>query len=193
MSEKYPLRIVRVERSDRTRIDVDDDLLGRGVQFPDGTVVMGWYRGAYPESDRLEHPHRSVYGSLDDVEQGTGGDVTVELDEQDPSRADGGDPDSAVARGLARALDERVRERTRKRAADAPVDTGRLRPLPALDADADECPRCRPTGGKWHPDDDELCDECRDEIDDREGADQDGDDGGGLWEAFAEHVDRGGD
>lgn len=75
---RYPIGIIRVVRSERTRIDVDDDLLGRGVQFPDGTVVMGWYRGAYSEEDRLDHPHISQYGSIDDVRQGTGGDVIVE-------------------------------------------------------------------------------------------------------------------
>lgn len=76
--DKYPLQIVTVRRSEDTRVDVEDDLLGRGVQFPDGTVVMGWYRDAYPEADRLDHPHISQYGSIEDVEQGSGGDLRVD-------------------------------------------------------------------------------------------------------------------
>jgi hypothetical protein len=34
----------------------------------------------FDEEDRLEKPHVSKYGSLADVEQGTGGDVTVEIE-----------------------------------------------------------------------------------------------------------------
>lgn len=82
MSDReYPLRIITVVRDEeRTRIDTDGELLGRGVQFPSGHVVMGWNREAYPEEDRLDHPHISQYGSLDDVRQGTGGEVIVETE-----------------------------------------------------------------------------------------------------------------
>lgn len=77
----FPLTIIRVERNpDRTRVDITKDLMGRGVVFPSGTVVMEWYRGAYPPEDRLDEPHQSIYGSLEDVEQGTGGDVIVETE-----------------------------------------------------------------------------------------------------------------
>jgi hypothetical protein len=62
---------------DRTRIDVDGDLLGWGVQFPSGACYVEWNRDAFPDDDRLEHPHVSRYGSVDDVEQGTGGRVVV--------------------------------------------------------------------------------------------------------------------
>lgn len=76
--DQFKLEIVRITRSDRTRIDIDDDLMGRGVRFPSGMVVMEWYRGAYPPEDRLDEPHQSIYGSLEDVKQGTGGDVEIE-------------------------------------------------------------------------------------------------------------------
>jgi hypothetical protein len=59
--------------TDRTRIDVDEDLLGWGVEFPEGGVFVAWNRDAFPEEHRLDHPHVSQYGSLEDVEQGTGG------------------------------------------------------------------------------------------------------------------------
>jgi hypothetical protein len=67
-------RTFRVFRdSERTRIDVDEDLLGWGVEFPEGGVFVAWNRDAFPEENRLEHPHVSQYGSIADVEQGTGG------------------------------------------------------------------------------------------------------------------------
>lgn len=78
--DRFPLTPITVTRSDRTRIDIDDDLMGRGVQFPSGLIVMEWYRDAYPESDRLDNPHQSIYGSIDDLEQGTGGTVHMESD-----------------------------------------------------------------------------------------------------------------
>jgi hypothetical protein len=69
-------RTFRVYRDeDRTRIDVGDDLLGWGVIFPEGGVFVAWNREAFPEDDRLEEPHVSQYGTLADVEQGTGGVV----------------------------------------------------------------------------------------------------------------------
>lgn len=74
----YEMKIIRVEESDRTRIETDGDLLGRGCQFPDGTVVLWWNREVFPEDDRLDHPHHSQYGSLADVQQGSGGEVIVE-------------------------------------------------------------------------------------------------------------------
>lgn len=62
--------------SDRTRVDIEGWLMGWGVQFhPSGQCALHWYRDAYPEEDRLDHPHISLYGSMDDVRQGTGGDV----------------------------------------------------------------------------------------------------------------------
>jgi hypothetical protein len=69
-----PPVVFRVFRdADRTRIDVDEDLLGWGISFPEGGVFVCWYRGAFPPGDRLDNPHISQYGSLADVEQGTGG------------------------------------------------------------------------------------------------------------------------
>lgn len=74
----FPLTILRVVRTERTRVDVNADLMGRGVQLPSGCIVMEWYRPAYPVDDRLTHPHQSVYWSQEDLEQGTGGEAIVE-------------------------------------------------------------------------------------------------------------------
>ena len=72
------MKIYRVLRTDETRIDVDEDVLGWGVEFPSGLCVVDWNREAFPEDDRLDHPHLSQYGSLEDVEQGTGGRIVVD-------------------------------------------------------------------------------------------------------------------
>jgi len=69
-------RVFRDE--DRTRIDVDGDVLGWGVEFPSGECYVEWNLEAFPEDDRLDHDHVSIYGSRDDVEQGTGGNVVVQ-------------------------------------------------------------------------------------------------------------------
>lgn len=64
---------------DRTRIDIGEGaVMGWGVQFPSGDCIVDWNREAYPEEDRLDHAHLSFYGSIDDVEQGTGGIVEME-------------------------------------------------------------------------------------------------------------------
>lgn len=68
-------RTFRVVRTGDTRLDVDGDVLGWGVQLPSDWCVIDWNREAFPEEDRLEFPHLSQYGCLDDVEQGAGGDV----------------------------------------------------------------------------------------------------------------------
>jgi hypothetical protein len=66
-------RVVRDD--DRTRVDTLEDVMGWGVEFPSGLCYVDWYREAYAPEDRLDHPHVSQYGSLEDVEQGTGGTV----------------------------------------------------------------------------------------------------------------------
>lgn len=44
-----------------------------GVAFPDGSVVMLWDRRAWPEEDRLDNEHLSIYGSVGDVLHAFGG------------------------------------------------------------------------------------------------------------------------
>lgn len=73
MTEMTAFRVVR--DGDRTRIDTHGKLLGCGIQFPSGECYVDWRRDAFPEEDRLDHPHVSQYGSFTDVEQGTGGAV----------------------------------------------------------------------------------------------------------------------
>lgn len=72
------LRVFRVFGSDRTRLDTDGGVLGWGVEFPNGDCIVDWNRTAFPKENRLDNPHLSQYGSLADVEQGTGGDVEIE-------------------------------------------------------------------------------------------------------------------
>ena len=72
------LRVTLVEvlpHDDRTRIDDVEDVMGWGVEFPSGGCYVDWNREAFDEEDRLRHPHVSIYGCPEDVEQGTGGTV----------------------------------------------------------------------------------------------------------------------
>lgn len=56
--------------------DVDgDEVLGWGVRFPSGLLVLDWRLEAFPEEIRLEEPHLSLYGSLEDLEVAIGGRV----------------------------------------------------------------------------------------------------------------------
>lgn len=72
------MTLFRVWRDeDRTRIDTDHDIMGWGIKFPSGWCYVDWNRQAYPPGDRLDHPHVSIYGSFQDVEQGTGGNVEI--------------------------------------------------------------------------------------------------------------------
>lgn len=68
-------RFVVFRDDEETRIDVDGDVLGWGVEFPEGGCYVAWNRDVFPEEDRLANPHVSEYGSISDVEQGTGGIV----------------------------------------------------------------------------------------------------------------------
>jgi hypothetical protein len=64
-----------VRRSTNTRVTTEGELLGWGIKFPEGGCYVAWKRDVFAPEDRLEHPHVSVYGSVEDVEQGTGGTV----------------------------------------------------------------------------------------------------------------------
>lgn len=77
-AQEFPLTVITIVRSDRTRVDTRDRLMGRGVQLPSGMIVMDWRTESYPPADRLDSDHQSIYYNLDDLEQGTGGDVIVE-------------------------------------------------------------------------------------------------------------------
>lgn len=70
------LEAFRVERDEfRTRVQNTDDILGWGIKFPSGRCYVEWNRSAFPEPNRLDNNHISVYGSFTDVEQGTGGKI----------------------------------------------------------------------------------------------------------------------
>lgn len=73
-----PILLFRVLfNQERTRVETDHDVMGWGIRFPSGWCYVDWNRRAYAAEDRLTHPHVSIYGSIEDVEQGTGGDVKV--------------------------------------------------------------------------------------------------------------------
>ncbi|TKX70939.1 hypothetical protein [Halorubrum sp. GN11GM_10-3_MGM] len=72
-----PVKRFNIYRDEEIRIETNGELLGRGAQFPNGSCYVDWNREVFPPEDRLDHEHVSRYGSLSDVEQGTGGVVQV--------------------------------------------------------------------------------------------------------------------
>lgn len=74
----FDLTTLRVERTDETRPETEGHLLGKGVEFPSGKIILEWNLQAFAEADRLKNPHQSIYGSREDVEQATGGRVVLE-------------------------------------------------------------------------------------------------------------------
>lgn len=93
---------------DRTRIDVDGDVLGWGVEFPSGECYVDWNREAFDEEDRLDHPHVSKYGSIRDVEQGTGGKVSIaeEIDRVPDESWPGDDDETLTGRITLAVIDD---------------------------------------------------------------------------------------
>lgn len=87
MSDDEKFRRFWVYRTGQTRLETKDDLLGWGCEFPRGLCVVDWNLNAFPEENRLDHDHQSRYGSIDDVEQGTGGVVVfTEREEAEKER-----------------------------------------------------------------------------------------------------------
>lgn len=105
VSDRLPEPFYVYRDEDRTRIEGTEDLLGWGARFPSGACYVDWRLEAFDPDDRLQYPHVSRYGSIVDVEQGTGGVVVwpgpdgepeplttlyVDSTEPDPTRT--GDP-----------------------------------------------------------------------------------------------------
>lgn len=51
------------------------DRVAYGVQFPSETVVVEWDREAFPEGERTDESSQSIYASISDAEEATGGTV----------------------------------------------------------------------------------------------------------------------
>jgi len=52
-------------------------LLGIGADMPNAGVYVDWNIGAWPDDEQLSEPHVSDYGTVEDLEQATGGSVDV--------------------------------------------------------------------------------------------------------------------
>lgn len=94
---EFNVTTLRVERTDETSFETEDDLLGVGAELPSGLIILDWNLEAFAEDNRLDHPHQSIYGSRDDVELATGGRVVtdddVEIPTPDPDPEPEPDPD----------------------------------------------------------------------------------------------------
>jgi hypothetical protein len=71
----FGVDVFRIVQSDDADMDIDGDLMGVGVDFPNAGVYVDWRIDAWPDDEQLAEPHVSDYGSVDDLEQATGGVV----------------------------------------------------------------------------------------------------------------------
>lgn len=69
--------VFRLLRNDKTRLDNVGSVMGWGIAFAESGAFLEWNRSAFPEDERLGESHVSMYGSLEDVEQGAGGKVEI--------------------------------------------------------------------------------------------------------------------
>lgn len=67
--------VFRITQAEDNGMDLDGDLMGVGVDFPNAGVYVDWHIDAWPDDEQLEEPHVSDYGSIEDLEQATGGVV----------------------------------------------------------------------------------------------------------------------
>lgn len=72
-------------------------VLGIGADFPNAGVYVDWNNDAWPEEEQLDEPHVSDYGTVEDLEQATGGVVNV-VETVGPNEAGGrsGTPDGQL-------------------------------------------------------------------------------------------------
>lgn len=49
-----------------------------GALLPSGRIVIEWRREAFPEGERTEEPTLSIYETVADAEQASGGMVVIE-------------------------------------------------------------------------------------------------------------------
>ncbi|GGO03537.1 hypothetical protein [Haloarcula pellucida] len=72
---EFAVDVFRIVQSEDSEMDLDGDLMGIGVDFPNAGVYVDWRIDAWPDDEQLDEPHVSDYGTIDDLEQATGGVV----------------------------------------------------------------------------------------------------------------------
>lgn len=71
----FAVDVFRIMQAEDSDMDLDGDLMGAGVDFPNSGAYVDWNIGAWPDDEQLDEPHVSDYGSIEDLEQATGGVV----------------------------------------------------------------------------------------------------------------------
>ncbi len=59
-------------------IERDGRRVAAGALLPSGAVAVEWNREAFPEGERTEYPTTSLYRSIDDAEEASGGSLVVD-------------------------------------------------------------------------------------------------------------------
>jgi len=79
---------LHVEREQNGKMET----VARGALLPSGRVVIEWRREAFPEGERTDEPTLSIYESVADAEEATGGKIVTRRE----VRTDGGQQEDAV-------------------------------------------------------------------------------------------------
>jgi len=59
-------------------IERDGKRVAAGALLPSGAVAVEWNREAFPEGERTAHPTTSLYRTIDDAEEASGGSLVVD-------------------------------------------------------------------------------------------------------------------
>jgi len=78
-----PPAIVHIEREQDSGMSV----VAWGVLLSRGRIVVEWRPEAFPEGERTDEPTLSIYGTLADAEEATGGKVVIHEEQEATSDA----------------------------------------------------------------------------------------------------------
>jgi hypothetical protein len=96
-ADSFGVDVFRIVQAEDGDMDLDGDVMGVGVDFPNAGTYVDWRIEAWPDDEQLQDPHVSDYGSVEDLEQATGG-VVEHL--QTVKAADGADSGGTDQEGV---------------------------------------------------------------------------------------------
>lgn len=74
----------RLRTNDGQSANRNSEILAWGVRFPSGMCYVDWNRARFPEHQRYDNPHISMYGSLSDCQQAIDGVLETIYAEPNP-------------------------------------------------------------------------------------------------------------
>jgi hypothetical protein len=76
-AEGFAVEVFQIVATDdlREEMDLQSDLMGIGVDFPNAGVYVDWNIAAWSDEDQLSGPHVSDYATIADLKSATGGEI----------------------------------------------------------------------------------------------------------------------